>query len=354
VETEQGFMVPYRQTIPGTQVTFDMVPVPGGTFRMGSPPEEEGRSDAEGPQFTVMVPPFWMGRCEVTWAEYKEYMGLFSVFKDLQSRGLVTAAAREQADAITAPSRLYDPTFTFDKGDDGNLPAVSMSQYAAKQYTKWLSGITGDFYRLPSEAEWEYACRAGTDTAYHFGNDPAHLAEYGWCYDNSDDTPHPVGEKQPNPWGLHDMHGNVWEWVLDQMAADGYARFGGKTLTASEALAWPDKLYPRVLRGGSWEEDADKCRSAARLGSHDREWTDTDPNLPKSPWWFTDGPALAVGFRLVRPLTAPPPGERERFWEADHELIRDAVQQRLDQGRGAAGPASPELPELIRQLKAKP
>jgi sulfatase modifying factor 1 len=350
IETDRGFMVPYALTIPGTDVTFEMVPIPGGTFTMGSPEGESGRAATEGPPFRVTVEPFWMGRCEVSWAEYRQYMDMFAVFKEFESKN-IRAAATDGVDAITAPSRLYDPTFTFDKGDDPRLPAVSMSQYAARQYTKWLSGLTGQFWRLPGEAEWEYACRAGTDTPWSCGDDPASLDEFAWHAGNAGDMPHPVGEKRSNAWGLHDMHGNALEWVIDEMLPEGYARFAGGPVTAAEALVWPQHLTPRVLRGGSWDSDALDCRSAARLGSNDRAWTETDPNLPKSPWWFTDGPALAVGFRVVRPLHEPPADQRARFWEADDANIRRAVAKRLSEGRGASGVVDQSLPAAIEALK---
>ena len=331
------------------KVSFDMLPIPGGTFRMGSPNAEPGRQSTEGPTFDVKVEPFWMARCEVSWAEYKQYMSLFSPFKEFETRGIRKPAERG-ADAVTAPSRLYDPTFTFDKGDDPKLPAVSMSQFAAKQYTKWLSGVTSQFLRLPTEAEWEYACRAGTTTAYSFGDDAAQMAEYGWCHANANDQPHFVGLKKPNPWGLHDMHGNACEWVLDAGLLDGYARFAGKPLSVAEAVVWPQSVSPRILRGGTWDSDPADCRSAARLFSNDRAWSETDPNLPRSPWWFTDGPALAVGFRLIRPLRSPAVEERGKYWDADVDSIRSAVAQRISEGRGAAGVVDADLPAAIEGL----
>jgi formylglycine-generating enzyme required for sulfatase activity len=300
------------------------------------------------------MPPFWMGKYEVTWAEYKRYIALYGIFKEFQIRKQRLVTADNKADAITAPTELYDPSFTYEHGEDPQLPAVTMTQYAARQYTKWLSAITGQFYRLPSEAEWEYACRAGAKTAYSFGDDPSDLGDYAWYYDNADEKPHKVGQKKPNPFGLYDMHGNVAEMVLDQMFPDGYARFAGKTVTAADALMWPTKLVPRVVKGGSFEDDADALRSAARLPTQEREWKMEDPNLPLSPWWFTSDPTRGVGFRIMRPLDEPATkAERLKAWEPDAEETIEAINNRMSEGRGVMGLVDKELPAAIKKLESK-
>ncbi len=354
VKIDEGYMVPYQTTIPGTEISFDMVPIPGGEFVMGSPEDEDERRDDEGPQFKVRVEPFWMGQFEVTWQEYKRYMDLHDIFKEFQSQGIRQVTEQRKIDAITAPSSLYDPSFTFDAGDDPRQPAATMTQYAAKQYTKWLSIITGQFYRLPSEAEWEYACRAGTKTAYSFGDDPEQLEEYAWYDDNSDYERHEVGQKKPNPWGLYDMHGNVSEWVLDAYDENGYPH--GETdnvLAADEALQWPTAAYPLVVRGGSWELYAEDCRSAARLATDDEEWKVEDPNIPKSPWWFTTEPSTGVGFRIMRPLNEPASRDgKEKFWRTNVKQIEKDVRFRIDsEGKGAEGIVDPQLPAAIEKLK---
>jgi formylglycine-generating enzyme required for sulfatase activity len=184
-----------------------------------------------------------------------------------------------------------------------------MTQYAALKYAKWLSEKTGKFYRLPTEAEWEYACRAGSETAYSFGDDPSMLPEYAWFYENSNDVYHQVGQKKPNAWGLYDMHGNVSEWTLDQYKADFYA-----TLSENEnPNPWvhPTRLHPRTVRGGAYDDDPEALRCADRLQSN-LEWKRRDPQIPKSFWWNTDSPFL--GFRLVRPARDMSPEEIREFW----------------------------------------
>jgi len=356
VQVAGGWMTPYEETIPGTEVSFRMIPIPGGTFRMGSPDDEEGRTADEGPVFEVTVPPFWMGQHEVTWAEYKRYMATCDVFIAMQSAGIRPVDESNVADAVTAPSNLYDPTTTFTNGEDPSLPAVTMTQFAARQYTKWLSGLTGRFYRLPAESEWEHACRAGSDTPFSCA--AAALAEVAWFADNADDTTHPVGRKKPNAFGLHDMHGNVAEWVVDELVAGGYAKPAAlpQPVAAAAAIQWPERLCPRVLRGGAFYDEAGECRSAARKGSRDAggnaqdpDWKDVDPNFPKSPWWYTEEPALGVGMRLVRPFAEPADvAERRRWWEADVESIKNDVASRLEEGRGARGIVDPALPAELK------
>lgn len=351
VKTEKGYMVPYKVEIPGADLSFEMIPIPGGKFKLGSPETEIGRKSDEGPQVEVTVEPFWMAKCEVTWGEYKAFMNVTDVFKGFQTYKMRPLTDDKKLDAISSPSSLYDPSFTFEKGDSPSQPAVTMSQFAAKQYTKWLSLLTGPMYRLPSEAEWEYAARGGSNAAYSFGNDPNQLGEYGWFKGNSEETTHEVGQKKPNAYGLHDMHGNVAEWVLDEYQPTGYQKLVGKNPTGVTSIAWPTKLFPRVFRGGSFVTDAALCRAASRRGSNDIEWYETDPNEPKSPWWFSDGPSLAIGFRIIRPLNPPSREEMSKFWEADLKQIKEDATSRISQGRGAAGYVDPSLPEATKELR---
>jgi formylglycine-generating enzyme required for sulfatase activity len=351
VQIDGAWMVPYDETIPGTEVTFRMIPVPGGTFRMGSPADEADRAEDEGPALEIKVEPFWIGCCEVTWAEYRTYMTACDLFKSLEAANMRPVTPANEADAVTAPSNLYDPSTTFTNGEEPELPAVTMTQYAARQYTKWVSKLTNRFYRLPTESEWEYACRAGTQTPWSSGADAASLEDVAWFADNADDTTHPVGGKRPNAWGLHDMHGNVAEWVLDQLVEGGYAKQAAlpQPVAAAAAAVWPTKLSPRIVRGGAYYDDADRLRSAARRGSEDVAWKEIDPNLPKSPWWYTEEPALGVGMRVVRPSATPPLDQQARWWNADIESIAADAADRLQQGRGARGIVDPALPAEAKQ-----
>lgn len=312
VPIPEAEMKPYTNTIPGTRVTYAMVPIHGGAFVMGSPVGEAGRKPDEGPQHEVKISPFWMEQCEVTWNEYELFM-----YPDEEKRTRATVQSDEAgdklADAVTHPSKPY-VEMSFGMGKDG-FPAISMTQHAANKYCQWLSAKTGQFYRLPTEAEWEYACRAGTTTAYFFGNDASKLSEYAWFEQNSDFKYQKVGRKKPNPWGLYDMCGNVVEWVLDQYDPDYYQRCAS---SGSVVDPWnkATKPYPHSVRGGSWDDEAALCRSAARRGS-DRAWKMQDPQLPKSIWYFSD--AQWVGFRIVRPLKVPTPEQMQKYWSSGVE-----------------------------------
>jgi formylglycine-generating enzyme required for sulfatase activity len=306
-------MKPYTDVIANTTAQFKMVPIPGGKFLMGSPDNEPGRTEEEGPRHEVEIEPFWMGAYEVTWNEYE----IWTFNLDIQRRKVnnePTSDLDKLADAVTRPTKPYTD-MSFGMGKDG-FPAISMTQLAAKTYCKWLSAKTGRYYRLPTEAEWEYACRAGTKTAYSFGDDPGQLSEYAWHASNSNDAYHKVGTKLPNPWGLYDMHGNVCEWTLDQFTSDFYKKCAGKTV--KEPLALPTRLYPQVTRGGSWDDDEPaKLRSAARRGSNN-DWKQQDPQIPQSVWYFTD--AQFLGFRLVRPLREPTAEEKQKLWDAGSDV----------------------------------
>lgn len=377
VKVANGYMVPYTETLPGSDVTFEMIPVPGGEFTFGSAEDDPNRTDGELPEVRVSLPPFWIARYEVTWSEYWQFMELNDDYANLQAlKSLassddpklekVASAARRlfednhrlakavesaptHVDGVTAPTPLYDPNTTYMSGKEARLPAVSMTPYAARQYTKWLSRVIGVDYRLPTEAEWEYAARAGTSSPYLTGDSPDELDQHAWFADNSDGSTHEVGKKKPNAWGLYDMLGNAAEWVIDDFAAE-LPTPGDQPLSWQQAVRWPTEATGRTLRGGHMESEASECRVTARIASEDHDWKASDPNFPLSPWWYTDYPAMGVGFRVVRPLEPLTPELAKRFWEIDHEEIAQDVQTRIDGGRAKLGPVNRQLPEIQREL----
>jgi formylglycine-generating enzyme required for sulfatase activity len=194
--------------------------IPPGNFVMGSPPGEKGRGD-DVPHRVTLTKGFWLGVYPVTQAQWQAVMK-------------------------SNPSRF--------KGDD--RPVEQVSWYDCQEFCRKLSVREGKTYRLPTEAEWEYACRAGTTTAYCFGDDPAQLGEYAWYRGNSNQKTHPVGQKKANAWGLYDMHGNVWQWCLDW-----YGDYPGSDQVDPQGPAWGPA---RVVRGGCWGLDPRSCRSAHR------------------------------------------------------------------------------------------
>ncbi|GBO55765.1 hypothetical protein APA_3915 [Pseudanabaena sp. lw0831] len=229
VETGKPFKIEFENG-----VNLDMVYIPSGKFTMGSPPEEKGFED-ERPQIKdVNISDFYMGKYEVTQAQWQAIMG-------------------------NNPAKFKN-----------NLqnPVESVSWDDAQEFCKKLSQKTGKEFRLPSEAEWEYACRAGTTTAYSFGDNASLLGEYAWYGENSGSKTHPVGQKKPNPWGLYDMYGNVWEWCQDS-----YEKYGGESdliRKTGKAITKENDNRSRLLRGGSWYNDAGNCRSAYRVYNNAR------------------------------------------------------------------------------------
>jgi formylglycine-generating enzyme required for sulfatase activity len=297
-KTAGGKAAAYKVTIPNTAVSYGMAPVPAGEFQMGS--GASGAKPDEQPPHKVRLDAFWMQTHEVTWDAYLMFM-----FAD-------QAKEREQKDALVdALSRPTAPyvEMSFNRGH-GGYPAISMSQHAANKFAQWLSAKTGEYYRLPTEAEWEYACRAGTPTG------PGPLEEYAWFAKNSalpafpTGTYHKVGTKKPNAWGLYDMLGNVMEWTLDQYAPYTAAAAENPWIKSTAS-------YPHSVRGGSWNDGEARVGCTARVPSHP-SWKRQDPQLPKSIWYMTD--AQWLGFRLVRPAALSSVEEMYRAWNNGVEV----------------------------------
>jgi sulfatase modifying factor 1 len=288
---------PYEQSIPNTALSFGMVPIPGGSFKMGS---VSGKPD-EAPIHEVHLDPFWMGTHEVTW-------DLYEMFLDKNFEASISdQPLTSDVDGLTRPSIPYlDMTFGMGKN---NKPAIGMTQYGAVQFCRWLYLKTGVFYRLPTEAEWEYASRAGTTTAYFFGDDPSELGKYAWYLENAGEATQEIGKKLPNPWGLYDIYGNVNEWTIDHYDPGLYEKRSGKKV--SNPIRLDEELYPKVLRGGSYKSTAVDLRSSNRIAST-AQWKRIDPQIPKSQWWFPEAPF--VGMRVVRPLNPPTLEEIEVYF----------------------------------------
>jgi formylglycine-generating enzyme required for sulfatase activity len=316
--TTEAEMKQYLEKIPGTELTFRMIPIKGGTFKMGSPDSEEGRNEDEGPQIEVEVQPFWMEEHETTWLEFEQF-ALKYLRQDRKPSDNLSERERA-ADALAAPTGLWGTSDSHaNKGKPG-YPAAGMSLYAAQTYCKWLTTITGRYYRLPTEAEWEYACRAGSTTAFSFGDDVDKLDDYAVWFFTDDDKlgeAHKIKTKKPNAWGLYDMHGNMAEWVLEHYAADTYSQRKPGTFAApvkpAITMLGDGSQYGRfghIVRGGSCDyTEPAEFRSARRIKS-DKEWSKDDPQYPRSVWWLTN--AGYIGFRVVRPLDPPKTDEEAK------------------------------------------
>lgn len=203
---------------------FEFVPIPAGSFVMGGA-KSEGKFPEEAPPVQANIDGFLLGRFEVTQQQWFDVMG-------------------------ANPSAFKDP----------RKPVDSITWYDIEEFIKRLNERAGaQIYRLPSEAEWEYAVRAGTTTDYYYGDDAAELERHGWIGQEGNVGTRPVGQREPNPWGLFDVYGNVWEWVADCWHDDYQGR-------PADARPWVDPAgcKHRVLRGGGWNTPADRARSSSR------------------------------------------------------------------------------------------
>lgn len=285
-----------QQKIPGTSLAFTLIKISAGSFELGSKSNNPFNEKDEQPVRKVKVDAFYMDKYEVTYEEYEA----FSRDESISLNSMV--------DAITRPSPPYID-LTLSMGKTSGFPANSMQQFGALMYCRWLYNKTGEFYRLPTEAEWEYACKAGSESIYPFGNDSAQLKKYAWYSANSEGHYHRVGGLLPNAWGLYDMLGNVAEWTLDQYDENFYSTLSD---TSANPLKLPTAKHPRTVRGGNYNDNALHVRSSDRMKS-DLIWNRRDPQIPKSRWWNADAPF--VGFRIVKPVKQPTAAEVESFFK---------------------------------------
>ena len=298
----------FEETIPGTPVSIRMVAVSGGSFRMGSPESEPFRGADESPQRNVTVSSFFMGETEVTWDQY------WAFYAETMSEGrtppeeVYANNAKYELDAISGPT----PPFGFpDQGwGMGERPALTMTHYAAETFCEWLSLKTGKHYRLPTEAEWEYAARGGTDTPYFFEGSPRKYSGRGFLRHfakadtaliassviyaaNSRNRTAEPSRVRANPFGLKNMSGNVLEYCSDWYAPDAYEKMADGAVDPKG----PENGTEHVVRGGLYSDDAADVRSASRRHTEHDAWLRTDPQNPKSIWWYSD--IKGIGFRVV-------------------------------------------------------
>lgn len=278
----------------GEKLSLDMVLIPGGTFTMGSPASEADRLEHEGPQRKVQIDPFYLCTTETTLelflAYYQETGTAKKDFVEV-AEAQKNDQVKEDVDTITGPTPVYgDMTMGYSK----KHPAIGMTWHNAITFCRWLSQKTGKQYRLPTEAEWEYAARAGTSGAYGPGDDPAALDACAWYGDNADMEPHAVATKKPNAWGLYDMQGNVREWVHDFYSPKSYADAAKNSQNVNPQGPKEGKVH--VARGGFYDSPAAELRCAARAFEEDW-WRMNDPQIPKSKWWL---PQIDfAGFRVA-------------------------------------------------------
>jgi len=298
----------YTEYLPGTGVSFNMVAIPGGNFMMGSPQEESFRKEDEGPLVEVSLKPFFIAKTEVSW---DEYLAFFSAMRTDGRAGdaYLNSLNATDIDAITGPT---PPWGAPDQGwGTGSYPAITMTYHAARIYCLWLSKVTGKKYRLPTEAEWEYAARGGTTGPYFFEGNPADFEKNKYknklaesdtsgivTYVNYNLTS--MGRTVPsellreNPFGLVNMLGNVAEFCQDWYDPGTYSSYPAGII---DNPTGPSTGTEHVVRGGSFRSETGDVRCASRGRTWHDAWLKTDPQIPKSIWWYSD--CVHVGFRVV-------------------------------------------------------
>lgn len=298
----------FTETVPTTRMSIDMVAIPGGTFEMGSNEDDPYSQPDEYPKHKVKISPFFMAEIEITWNQY------WAFYLQTMSEGrtppekIYANNTRPDVDVISGPTPPFGAP---DQGwGMGDRPAITMTHYAAQTFCQWLSLKTGKKYRLPTEAEWEYAARGGTTTPYFFegkarnytnegfwaeffGPDTTTINGFVIYANNSKARTQEPDKVMKNPFGLKNMLGNVMEYCQDFYAEDAYS----KVKDGEQDPKGPATGEHYVVRGGNYQDDAKDLRCAARRRSDYESWLKTDPQKPKSIWWLSD--MKGVGFRVV-------------------------------------------------------
>lgn len=293
----------FTEHIPLSAVSFNMKAIPGGTFTMGAGADDKFAEPDERPQREVTLAPFFMSEIEVSWEEYLTWYAQTSGEGRTTDIGIL-----EGIDGLSGATPPYGNP---DQGwGRGKRPAITMTYYAAEKYCEWLSVVTGKTYRLPTEAEWEYAARGGTTGPYFFGGDVKDYADAGLrakifgvdtsvinsfavYIQNSDGRSQLPGTVGANPFGLQNMLGNVAEFCKDIYIEDAYSRYPGPVENPLVSAGGEE----HVVRGGSFLSSALDLRVSDRNKTNHDAWLRTDPQIPKSLWWYSD--CYHVGFRVV-------------------------------------------------------
>ncbi len=296
----------FTETIPGTTISLNMKAIPGGTFTIGSPEKEQFHKADESPQKEVKLSPYFMAEVEVTWDTYLAFYSATAA----EGRSTDTEGSRTESDidAISGPTPPYgQPDQNWGLG---SRPAITMSYHSAETFCKWLSQVTGKTYRLPTEAEWEYAARGGTSTPFFIAGNPKDFEAKGFFGklfggNNEEINKYIIFDKnsqlktaepkmvEANPFGLKNMLGNAAEYCLDWYAEDAYEQLqNGATDPKGPASG-----EEHVVRGGSFKSEIGEVRSASRDFTQSVAWMKTDPQMPKSIWWLSD--CNYISFRVV-------------------------------------------------------
>lgn len=340
VQSGHLYMVPFTMRIPGSDIDFEMVPVPA----------KHQPSSLE---------PFWICKYEVSWEEFRVFMDEYRVFRELARDRKRVVNETNEIDAVTTPTLIYDPEsrfgYTNAKEYDGKRsPATTMSRYSARQYSKWLSLISGRQFRLPTEREWEHACLAGANSEYSFGNDEK-IAKRFACFDEAEtrDGPMPCGSKEPNAWGIHDMHGNAAEWVLiKRNLRDHFQLRKEATIEPNTAALDAKSMKQMVFKGGDFTKPLSQCRATIRESATDALWED-DPGFPVSPYWACSVDATRIGFRLIMPLKRESREMMEQYWGPDSALLDIDIKSTIEEGRTPQLIVDPKLPPLSQKIKKR-
>ena len=299
-KAKKSQFVPYTEVM-RSGVEFQMRPIKAKLFQW------KGQKDDV---LTVTLDDFWMASTETTWAAYDAFQeSSVEREKDGSVNSFVRPSIKDDYILLARPTQQ---DFPVTKGmPKKGFSAVGVTHHAANKFCQWLSYQTGHFYRLPTEAEWEYACRGGSDKKFSWGDDAQQASLHAWYGFKEGDDYRKPGLKKANGFGLYDMHGNVLEFTLDGYVENRRKHFNKDKVHNPWVRA--TQPYPHVTKGGHWKHPLEKIVASARIPSEPR-WKRMDPQDPKSIWAFSNGPF--IGFRVVRPVKLPTAQQMYYYWNS--------------------------------------